>query len=364
MKLGIVGLPNVGKSTLFNALTKANVPSENYPFCTIDPNIGTVTVPDDRLITLQKVYGSKKITHASIDFVDIAGLVKGASKGEGLGNKFLSHIREVDAIIHIVRCFDDSDIIHQEGSINPKRDIETINTELLLADIETVQKKIEKTGKELRINNEPKLMHSMEIFNNLIENLSKGFPARTFSFKEEDNELIKNMLLLTGKPIIYVANISEKEININNNKYLHELTNIADDEKAEILVVSAKIEQEISQLEDKEKEEFINALDLNESGLDKLIKTSYRLLGQISFLTANEQEVRAWTIKKGTKAPQAAGKIHTDFEKGFIKAEVYNFNDLLEFGTLNSVREHGKIRIEGKDYIIQENDVAFFKFNL
>ncbi len=366
MKLGIVGLPNVGKSTLFNALTKAQAASENYPFCTIDPNIGVVPVPDERLNVLQKLYNSKKLVPAFVEFVDIAGLVKGASKGEGLGNKFLSHIREVDAILHIVRCFADEKIIHVDGSTNPKRDIETIETELILSDIESLQKKIEKIDKELRAVNDKKVRQNYDIAKKLMEHLSNGQPARTFVKNEEEKELLSELFLLTSKPVIYVANIAENDIgkDLSANQYLKEVNEIAGKENAGVITISAKVEQDIAQLAEEEKKEFLAALGLNESGLNRLIKESYKILGLISFLTAGEQEVRAWTIVKGTKAPQAAGKIHTDFEKGFIRAEIANYDDLVRYGSINACKENGKLRIEGKDYVMQENDVVFFRFNV
>ncbi len=365
MKLGIVGLPNVGKSTLFNALTRAQAASENYPFCTIDPNVGVVPVPDERLDILQKLYNSKKLVNAFVEFVDIAGLVKGASQGEGLGNKFLSHIREVDAILHIVRCFIDEKIIHVDGSTNPKRDIDTINTELILADIETLQKRIEKFEKELKASSDKKTKQVLDLAKRLMDHLSNGQQARTFHENEEEREIIDDLCLLTSKPIIYVANIAESDIgkDISANQFVNEVEEIAVREKSGVVVISAKVEQDIAQLDDDEKKEFLAALGLNESGLDRLIKESYKLLGLISFLTAGEPEVRAWTIVRGTKAPQAAGKIHTDFEKGFIRAEIVNYHDLVKLGSVNACKENGKLRIEGKDYVMQDDDVVLFRFN-
>jgi ribosome-binding ATPase len=366
MKLGIVGLPNVGKSTLFNALTKAQAASENYPFCTIDPNVGVVPVPDERLNVLQKLYNSKKIVPAFVEFVDIAGLVKGASKGEGLGNKFLSHIREVDAILHIVRCFVDEKIIHVDGSTDPLRDIDTINTELILSDIETLQKRLEKLEKELKSANDKKIKQKFDFAKSLMDHLSNGNPARTFCKSEEEKEIVNELFLLSGKPIIYVANIAESELgkDLQNNTYINDLKKIAEKESSEVVVISAKVEEEIAQLDDNEKKEFLNVLGLSESGLDKLIKASYKLLGLISYLTAGEPEVRAWTIVRGTKAPGAAGKIHTDFEKGFIRAEIVSYDDLVKYGSISAAKEVGKVRIEGKDYIMQESDVVLFRFNV
>jgi hypothetical protein len=366
MKLGIVGMPNVGKSTLFNALTRAQAASENYPFCTIDPNVGIVPVPDERLDILQKLYNSRKLVNASVEFVDIAGLVKGASQGEGLGNKFLSHIRETDAILHLVRCFVDDKIIHVEGSTNPQRDIDTINTELILADLETLQKRLDKFEKEAKSSSDKKIKQVLEFSKKLMEHLSKGEPARTFHETEEEKEIINDLFLLTSKPIIYVANIAESDIGKDHadNQFVKEVEGIAAQEKAGVVVISAKVEQDLAQLDENDKKEFLAELGLNESGLDKLIKESYKLLGYISFLTAGEQEVRAWTIVQGTKAPQAAGKIHTDFEKGFIRAEIVNYHDLIKAGSVNACKSNGKLRVEGKDYIMQDDDVVLFRFNL
>lgn len=365
MRLGIVGLPNVGKSTLFNALTKAGAQAANYPFCTIEPNVGTVLVPDERLETLLKLYNSKKIVPAFVEFVDIAGLVKGASKGEGLGNKFLAHIREVDAIVHVVRCFEDKDIIHVDGEVNPNRDIETIETELLLADMESLQKRIEKAEKMTKGSKDKILLAELDIMKRLFQHIGEGKSVRTFTNDEDEQKIVDNFFLLTGKRIIYAANISEEEITkgITNNTYVNEVQKRAEIENAEVIVISAKVEEEIAQLEEEEKELFLEELGFKESGLDRLIHASYKLLGLFSYLTAGQQEIRAWTIPHGMKAPQAAGKIHTDFEKGFIRAEVINFDDLVEYGSINRAREHGKVRIEGKDYVMQDGDVVHFRFN-
>ena len=363
MKLGIVGLPNVGKSTMFNSITKAGAECANYPFCTIEPNVGVVPVPDERLDELTKMYNPQKTTHAVIEFVDIAGLVKGASKGEGLGNKFLSHIRETDAICEVVRCFNDSNVVHVDGSVDPIRDIETINLELIFADIETVNKRLEKAKKNLKA--DKKYQEEIDLLEKIKENLENGISARALEYNEEEQALVKDMFLLTTKPILYIANISEEQIeNAENDEMVLKVKQYASKEKAEVIPLCVKIEEELSGLEDEDKKEMLEALGLEESGLDKVIKKSYDLLGLMSFLTAGEPEVRAWTIKKGTKAPQAAGKIHSDIERGFIKAEVITYDDLMKEGSMVSAREKGLVRSEGKDYIMQDGDIVLFKFNV
>lgn len=365
MKLGIVGLPNVGKSTLFNSLTKAGAESANYPFCTIDPNIGIVTVPDERLRLLGDFYHSKKVTPAAIEFVDIAGLVKGASKGEGLGNQFLSNIREVDAIIHVVRCFEDPNVIHVDGSVDPLRDIETINLELIFSDIEILERRIAKSSKGAK--NDKSLIKELELAKKLKAHLEEGKLARTFITDEEEEELIlKSLNLLTFKPVIFAANVSEDDLaeDGSSNEYVKNVRNFAAEADSEVFLICAQIEQEIAELDEDEKKMFLEELGLEESGLEKLIKASYHLLGLISYLTAGEDETRAWTIKKGTKAPGAAGKIHSDFERGFIRAEVVNYQNLLDCGSYAAAKEKGLVGLEGKEYIVKDGDVILFRFNV
>ena len=365
MKLGIIGLPNVGKSTLFNSLTKAKADAQNYPFCTIDPNIGVVSVPDERLDRLTELYHSQKTTPAVIEFVDIAGLVKGASKGEGLGNQFLSNIREVDAVVHVVRCFEDPNVIHVDGSIDPLRDIETITLELIFSDLEVLEKRAAKNQKAAM--NDKQIRRELEIVRELIVLLESGKCAREYqAVDEEEASFVHSLNLLTDKPVIYAANVSEDDLmdDGESNPYVSQVREHAEKEGSSVFVVSAKIEEEIAELSDDEKKEFLQDLGIAESGLDKLIRAGYSLLGLISFLTAGEKETRAWTIKKGTKAPQAAGKIHSDFERGFIRAEIVNYHDLIDLGSYALAREKGLIRLEGKDYVMQDDDVVVFRFNV
>ncbi|MBR4513634.1 MAG: redox-regulated ATPase YchF [Lachnospiraceae bacterium] len=365
MKLGIVGLPNVGKSTLFNSLTKAGAESANYPFCTIDPNVGVVAVPDKRLDVLTEMYNSAKTTPAVIEFVDIAGLVKGASKGEGLGNQFLANIRETDAIVHVVRCFEDSNVIHVDGSVDPVRDIETINLELIFADIEVIDRRIAKNGRGA--NNNKLLAKEVEFEKRIKAHLEDGKPAITMDVTDEDEvKWFKEYNLLTAKPVIYAANVSEDDLADDgaSNPHVQKVREYAKETGSEVFAVCAQIEQEISELDDDEKQMFLEDLGVAESGLDKLIKASYSLLGLISYLTSGADETRAWTIVKGTKAPQAAGKIHTDFERGFIKAEVVAFKDLIESGNMLAAKEKGLVRQEGKEYVVEDGDVILFKFNV
>ncbi|MBR0149114.1 MAG: redox-regulated ATPase YchF [Lachnospiraceae bacterium] len=365
MKLGIVGLPNVGKSTLFNSLTKAGAQAANFPFCTIDPNVGVVSVPDERLDKLAALYNSKKVTPAVIEFVDIAGLVKGASKGEGLGNQFLANIREVDAIVHVVRCFEDSNVIHVDGSVDPLRDIETINLELIFSDLEVLERRIAKVSKTARM--DKNAAKELALLERIKKHLEDGKLAITMELENEDEEeMFPTFNLLTAKPVIYAANVSEDDLADDgaSNEMVKKVREYAKENSSQVFVICAAIEEELAELSDDEKQEFLADLGIEKAGLDKLVEASYDLLGLMSFLTSGEDETRAWTIKKGTKAPQAAGKIHTDFERGFIKAEVINYKDLLENGSLSAAREKGLVRMEGKDYVVADGDVILFRFNV
>lgn len=365
MKLGIVGLPNVGKSTLFNAITQAGAEAANYPFCTIEPNVGVVSVPDHRLDVLSQMYNPEKVTPAVIEFYDIAGLVKGASKGEGLGNKFLSHIREADSIVHVVRCFEDSNVVHVDGSVDPIRDIETINLELVFSDMESLERRMDKTRKASR-SGDKKAMEELSLMERLYSHLESGKPVRTMDMTEDERQMVKQYFLLTSKPVLYAANVSEDDVinGYDKNPYVKKVEEYASKEGSEVIPVCGKLEEEIAALDDEEKKVFLEDYGMEEPGLNRLIKSSYHLLGLISFLTAGPKEVRAWTIEKGTKAPKAAGKIHSDIERGFIRAEVISYDTLVECGSEAAAKEKGLIRLEGKDYVMQDGDVVVFRFNV
>ena len=363
LKAGIIGLPNVGKSTLFNAITKQNILAANYPFATIEPNVGVVEVPDKRVDFLSELYKPKKTIYATFEFTDIAGLVAGASKGEGLGNKFLSHIREVDALCEVVRCFDNSNITHVNGNIDPVRDAQIINLELILADLEVVENRLSRAGKKGKLSGDKETIKEINLLEKIKETLLADKPIRSLEFTEEEDKILKSFNFLTKKPIIYIANVNEEEVNMENN-YVKALKDYASEEDASVVVISARIEEELAQLDDEEKALFLQELGINESGLDKLVKKSYDLLGLETYLTAGSDEVRAWTFKKGMKAPECAGIIHTDFEKGFIKAEIMSFEDLKKYGSELKVKEHGKIRLEGKEYVMQDGDICHFRFNV
>ncbi|MBQ6401288.1 MAG: redox-regulated ATPase YchF [Firmicutes bacterium] len=363
MKLGIVGLPNVGKSTLFNAITKAGAEAANYPFCTIEPNVGVVTVPDERVKTLSEIYQSKKTIYTTIEFCDIAGLVKGASKGEGLGNKFLGHIREVEAIVHVVRCFEDGNVVHVDGKIDPVSDIEVINMELILSDMEVLERRIQKTAKNLK--GDKSLQKELDLLKRVAEFIGGGTSARAMDLDEEEAEFVKSLNLLSYKPVIYAANVSEEDAAGEDNEYVRAVREYAEKEGSQVVVICARVEAELSELEDDEREMFLEELGISQSGLEKLIHSSYALLDLISFLTTGEDETRAWTIRRGTKAPQAAGKIHTDFEKGFIRAETISYDKLMEAGgKVSAAKEHGWLRSEGKEYVVQDGDICHFLFNV